>query len=826
MNSNRRRVFRIVQSAVLCVSLTAVALAQNPAVDRTPVGPVSVAPAAVRIIHHRQGQSLLVTGRTMDGISLDLTGDAKYQVADPTVVVIENHFVRPLKSGETKITVTVAGQTTDIPVKVELPPTEPHYSFRHEVMPVLSKAGCNMGACHGYSLGKGGFKLSLRGANAIQDHEAIFNDAFGRRVSRLDPTRSLLLQKPAGDVPHRGGSRFPRNGLLHEIMLKWLSEGAKGDLDNKAEVDHVTVTPERFVVEPGMRHQLQLIAHYTDGTSRDVTRLAIFTVNTEGVADVNETGLVTARDFGESAVVARFERKFAASRLIVLKRNPGFQPTPVPQDHFIDQHVITKLNDLKVHPSDLATDEEYLRRIYLDLIGIQPTPDELRAFLTDTNSARRTTIVDALFARPEFVDHWSLKWGDLFQNSRTRSNEPAVYAFREWVRSGVAANLPLDEFTRQLLTSRGGVGDNAASTFFAISKDTNETSERVAQIFCGVRMLCARCHPHPMENWTQEDYYGLNSFFNQVTTKNDPRLTGVTNPRSVILQLAAPYATNPRTSSLQPPRYLGGGEPMMSTPNIDRRIDFARWLTAKDNPHFARSLANRFWSYFFQRGIIDPVDDLRTTNPPINPELLDALTKDFVDHNFDVRHLMRSIVTSRTYQRSSVANATNQHDTLNFSHAIPRRIPAEALLDSLVQATGVRENFGGAPAGFTAAQLPDADVTSEFLALFGKPQRMEACECERDNDSNMLQALHLINGNSILRRVTDPNGRVMQLLNQKLPDEALVEELYLWSVVRRPTPKELEVAKAHFQTYGADRAAAAQDLMWAILNSRDFLLLH
>ena len=339
-------------------------------------------------------------------------------------------------------------------------------------------------------------------------------------------------------------------------------------------------------------------------------------------------------------------------------------------------------------------------------------------------------------------------------------------------------------------------------------------------------MLCARCHPHPMENWTQEDYYGLNSFFNQVTTKNDPRLTGVTNPRSVILQLAAPYATNPRTSSLQPPRYLGGGEPMMSTPNIDRRIDFARWLTAKDNPHFARSLANRFWSYFFQRGIIDPVDDLRTTNPPINPELLDALTKDFVDHNFDVRHLMRSIVTSRTYQRSSVANATNQHDTLNFSHAIPRRIPAEALLDSLVQATGVRENFGGAPAGFTAAQLPDADVTSEFLALFGKPQRMEACECERDNDSNMLQALHLINGNSILRRVTDPNGRVMQLLNQKLPDEALVEELYLWSVVRRPTPKELEVAKAHFQTYGADRAAAAQDLMWAILNSRDFLLLH
>lgn len=808
---------------LLCVCFSSSAHSEEPAAGRTPVGPVTVSPVAVRVIHQRQGQSLLVSGRTADGISLDLTTTATFQVADPTIAVVENGYLRPLKSGETKVTITAAGQTLEVPVKVELPAVEPPYSFRHEVMPVLSKAGCNMGACHGYSLGKGGFKLSLRGANATHDHEAIFNDAFGRRVSRLDPSKSLLIQKPVGDVPHRGGTRFPRNGLLHQILLKWVDQGAKGDLDNKAEVDHVSIAPDRFVVEPGMRQQLQVTAHYTDGTTRDVTRLSIFTVNTDGVAEVDENGLVTSRDFGESAVVARFERKFAASQLIVLKRNPSFQPTPVPTDHFIDQHVVTKLNDLKVHPSDLATDEEFLRRVYLDLIGIQPTPDELRAFLVDTNPAKRTVLIDTLFTRPQFVDHWSLKWGDLFQNSRTRSNEPAVYAFREWVRSAVAANMPLDEFTRQLLTSRGGTADNPASTFFAISKDTNETLERVAQIFCGVRMLCARCHPHPMENWTQEDYYGLNSFFNQVTTKADPRLVGVQNPRSVVLQMATAFATNPRTSSLQPPRYLGGGEPPVVA-DSDRRVDFARWLTTRENPHFARSIVNRFWSYFFHRGIIDPVDDLRTTNPPINPALLEALTKDFVDHGFDVRHLMRSIVTSRTYQRSSLSNATNQHDTLNFSHTIPRRIPAEALLDSLVQATGVRENFGGAPAGFSAAQLPDADVTSDFLSLFGKPQRMEACECERDNESNMLQALHLINGNSILRRVTDPNGRVALLLNQKLPDDALIEELYLWALVRRPSPKEIEVAKQHFQAYGADRTGAAQDLMWAILNSRDFVL--
>jgi len=802
-----------------------VSRADEAAIDRVPDGLISVVPASIKLIHPRQPFSIVVSARNKAGLSLDLTGDATFQCSDESVAKVQQGWIEPLKSGAAKITATVAGQTAEVVVQVELPPVEPPYSFRDEVMPVLSKAGCNMGACHGYSLGKGGFKLSLRGANATQDHEAIFSDAFGRRVSLLDPSKSLLIQKPVGDVPHRGGTRFSKNTLPHAILTHWIEQGAKGDLSNQVEVDHVTITPERFVVEPVMQHRLRLLAHYTDGTIRDVTKLAIFTVNTEGTADVSDGGVVTAREYGESAVVARFERKFAASRLIVLKRNPAFQPTPIPVDHYIDQHVVAKLNDLKVRPSELASDEDFLRRIHLDLIGLQPTPEELRTFLNDAHPDKRTVVIDALFQRPEFIDYWSLKWGDLFQNSRARGNEPATYALREWIRSAVASNLPLDEFARRLLVSRGGVGDDPASSFFASSKDTNETIERVAQVFCGIRMLCARCHPHPMENWTQADYFGLNSFFNQVTTKADPRLAGVPNSRSVILQLLASHATNPRTGTLQPPRYLGGGEPTLGT-NIDRRVDFARWLTTRDNPHFGRSLANRYWSYFFHRGIIDPVDDLRTTNPPVNPELLDALTKDFVDHGFDVRHLMRSIVTSKTYQRSSESNETNQHDTLNFSHAIPRRVPAEALLDSLVQATGVREQFGGAPAGFSAKQLPDAEVTSDFLALFGKPQRMEACECERDNESNMLQALHLINGNSILRRVADPNGRVTQLLNQKLSDDALIEELYLWAVARRPKSKELEIGKAHFQTYGADRASAAQDLMWAILNSRDFLLVH
>ncbi len=797
------------------------------AADQPPVtGKVQVHPETLRLVHHRYDHSLLITGRTADGSAVDLTAHAKLRSADESITKIVDGWVKPLKSGTTKIIIEVAGQAVEVPVESVLSDAEKPYSFRHEVMPVLSKGGCNMGACHGYSLGKNGFKLSLRGGDAKQDIVAINADNFGRRVNLLKPTESLLLTKPLGDVPHRGGVRFARNSELHQTLERWVTQGAKGDMDDKNEVEFVRIHPERFVLEPGSPHRLQLIAHYTDGTTRDVTRQAIFTVNTEGVADVNDVGHVVAKEMGESAIVARFERKFAASRLIVLKPRPSFQPTPAPADNFIDQHVIAKLNDLKITPSELANDEDFLRRVSLDLIGLQPTPEDVRKFVADVDATKRTKKIEELFTRPEFVDHWSLKWGDLLQNSRVRVSEPALYSFREWIRSSVASNQPIDEMARELLVSRGGQADNPASAYYLISKDTNETIERVAQVFCGVRMLCARCHTHPLENWTQEDYYGLHTFFNQVSAKNDPRFVNVPNARAVTLNVAAGFSTNPRSGQAQPPRYLGGAEPKLE-PNKDRRADFAKWLTTPDNPLFARSLANRYWSYFFHRGIIDPVDDLRTTNPPINPELLDALTKDFIDNKFDARHLMRRIVTSQTYQRSSAPNDTNKHDVLNFSRAIPRRIPAEALLDSLVQATAVRENFGGAPAGFTAAQLPDAEVTSDFLSLFGKPQRSEACECERDGESNMLQALHLINGNSILRRVTDGNGRVAQLLRQNLADEALIEELYLWSLSRRPTSRELTVAQQHLQTYGPQqKTEAVQDLMWSLLNSRDFVLVR
>jgi hypothetical protein len=799
--------------ASLFVTLPATVLAADAA-------SVTVSPAAIEIRHHRQPFALQVLGTTADGYALDLRDAATFASDNPKVAVVEAGWVKPVGAGAAKITVAVAGKTFTVPVTVAVPEKELPISFRHEIMPVLTRAGCNAGACHGYSLGKNGFKLSLRGSDPDLDFAAVVRDAAGRRLNFQTPSASLILAKARGDCPHEGGTRFSRGSLPDTLLTRWVTEGAPGDLKDAAQVVRVMTVPDKLVLKPGQAHRVQLLAEYTDGTKRDVTRLGLFTVNNDRFAAVDEDGKVTALSAGETVVLGRFERKFAATGVTMLAERGPFTPTPQ-SDHVIDRPVIDKLNRLKIAPSQLAGDEEFLRRVSLDLIGLQPKPDEVRAFVADKDPKKRENVVDALFERPEFVDHWSLKWGDLLQNSRNATSAPAVFQFREFIRSAIAANTPLDQFARQLLTAKGGPADDPASVYYAISKDTNDTVERVTQVFCGVRMLCARCHSHPLENWTQADYYGLASFFSQVSLKQDPRAANGVNSKAVVINKGGGFAVNPRSGKPEPPKFLGG-ELLAPVADADRRAAYAIWLTGPKNPFFARGLVNRTWSYFFHRGIIDPVDDVRSTNPPINPALLDALTDDFVKSGFDARHLMRRIVTSQTYQRTSTPNESNKDDDLNFSHAIPRRVPAEALLDSLAQATGVAEPL---PNGFRAAQLPDASVENPFLHLFGKPQRMDACECERDNGSNMLQALHFLNGKSILGRVRNPSARPALLLAKKMSDEELVKELYLWSVARSPSAKEVELG-LDFLKLSGDRAAGAQDLMWALLNSKDFLLVR
>ncbi len=790
------------------------------------VGDLQLTPATVKLTHPLRPHSLLVQARTKDGYDVDFTGSATFTSSDEKIARVDVlGWVQPVANGDAVITVQAGGRTAKVNVNVQLPAAHAGTSFRQDVMPVLSKGSCNAGACHGYSLGKNGFKLSLRGADAEKDFLSLTDEFAERRINRHNPPASLLLLKPLGDLPHEGGVRIDHGSEMHETLRRWIAEGAKDDAPTLPKLVSVSIHPEKVAVQPKSQMQFQLLAKYSDGSVRDVSRSGIFSVNIERVAKVDDVGLVSVTDLGETAIVARYEGIFTVANLIVLPPDTGFVATPVPAANVVDRHVVAKLNDLRIKPSEVTDDETFLRRASVDLTGLQPTPEQVLAFVADNDPAKRTKMIDALMQRGEFVDWWSLKWGDLLQNSRNTSSDPAVFAFREWIRAAVAGNMPLDEFARQILTARGSFMDNPAAAYFSVSKDTDDTLQRATQVFCGVRMLCARCHPHPFENWTQADYYGVHSFFNQVATKPDPRLSGVTNAKTVLVNLATGSSTNPRTAKPQPPRYLGGSEPKLDA-GIDRRADYARWLTAPENPHFARSLVNRVWSYFFHRGIIDPVDDLRSTSPPINGPLLDALTKDFVEHKFDMRHLMRTILASQTYQRSSVPNETNGHDDLNFSRAIPRRLPAEALLDSLVQATGVKENFGGAPAGFTAAQLPDGNVTSSFLALFGKASRTEACECERDLSTNMLQALHFINGQSILSRLTNPVGRPALLLAQKLDDDKLVEQLYLWSLARRPVEAERALAKKFIESYADKRADAVQDFMWALLNSRDFTMLR
>jgi hypothetical protein len=791
--------------------------------DLSLTGDLRLQPATLTLNHPRQPHSVLVSGTT-DGQVVDLTGAASYSSADEKIAAVDSFgWIRPVASGKVNITIKAAGKSVTLPVTVELKAEAPPISFRHEVMPVFSKGGCNMGSCHGYSLGKNGFKLSLRGGDEAADYEALTQEFLGRRLNRHRPEASLLLRKGLGESAHRGGARMEAGDVMHETLLAWIRAGAPADLKNPLELVSVKVYPEKFVARPGQQQQLQLLATYSDGSVRDVTKLGVYTSNADSLVPVDEAGVVSARELGETAIVARYERLFAVSNVMVLGKTAEFTAV-APQDNLIDKHVTAKLNDLRITPSELCGDAEFLRRVYIDLLGIQPTPTEVKAFLADAAPDKRAKVVETLFARPEFVDHWALKWGDLLQNSRSRLSEPAMWAFREWIRSAVASNMPLDEFARRLLTSKGGPRDDPAAAFFLVSTDTNDTLQRVTQVFCGVRMLCAKCHAHPFENWTQADYFGLASFFNQVTSKPDPtRDPKDTKSKLVTLNLAAGNSVNTRTNAGQAPRFLGGGEVKLA-PGEDRREAYAKWLTAPENPFFAKSLTNRIWSYFYQRGIIDPVDDLRSTNPPSNPALLDALTKDFVAHKFDAKHLMRTIVSSHTYQRSTRANPTNAHDTLNYSRAIPRRMKAEVLVDCLVQATGVPEAFPGAPGGFRAVQLPDGSVPSPLLTMLGKPMRLEACECERSDESNMLQALEFINGKSILDRVSRAGGRVDTLLKQKLTDAQVIEELYWWTVCRPPTEKEMEKSLAHFKEYDVkQRTEAAQDLMWTLLNTKDFL---
>jgi len=693
-------------------------------------------------------------------------------------------------------------------------------SFIKDVMPVLNKAGCTSGPCHGGAKGKNGFKLSLRGYDPEFDYRAIVHEVAGRRVNRTEPAQSLLLLKPTNQLGHGGGLRLEASGRYHEIVLNWIRAGAPYGDPVGGMVTKLDVEPaELFTDEVGTTQALKVVAHYADGSRREVTREAQYSSNLPEIANVNDDGVIKTLRRGEAPLLVRYEGKLAVINVTTVRKD-AVDWKPVPEWNYIDRHVNAKLQRLKTPPSELAGDAEFLRRVSFDLIGLPPTPAEVRAFLADRTDTRkkRAALVEKLMAREEFVNHWTVKWSDLLQVNRAKLGDKGVWAFREWIQESLATNKPYDRMVRELITARGSTFKNPPANFFRFTGEPKLAMETTTQLFLGVRMVCAQCHDHPFEQWTQNQYFNLSAFFGAMALKggedSDEQVLYDKREEAEIL--------HPKDGRVMPAKFLyEAGKVGIS--ETDPRDSLAEWLTSKQNPLFAKSMSNRLWSYFFGRGIIEPVDDIRASNPPSNAALLDALTADFLAQNYDLRHMIRTIVNSRTYQLSYRANSWNAEDETNFSHALPRRLSAEQLFDAVHIATGSRPKFPQVPDGSLAQDIPDPSILrGSFLDVFGRPERQTSCECERRSDMSLVQALNLLNGATIADAIADPDGGIARLLLRGAKDRELVEELYFAALGRAPDSQELDQALTYIGK-GASRGERAQDLLWALLNSNAFL---
>jgi hypothetical protein len=821
-----RAAVRRLACATLALLAPATASAQPLARPVAPAEPpraapqgLTVHPARVTLDGPRAEQRLGVLGRYADGRAWDLSRAAKYSSSAPGVATVTPQgVVRPAGDGQAVITVEAGGAKATVPVQVSKASADVPVNFTREIVPVLTRAGCNQGACHGAQHGRGGFKLSLLGFDPAFDYAQIVASAEGRRVVVSDPERSILLQKPTLTMEHGGGERFPVNSRAYNLLKRWLEDGVPEPGPKDPEVTALEVWPTRRTLVPGEQQQILVRATWKDGRTEDVTAWAQFDSLNDGVAGVTPDGLVTARNRGETHVMVRFGGQATVVQITL----PYAKLDSYPQlaaHNFIDEKLIAKWKGLGLVPSPLCSDEELFRRIHLDTIGTLPAPADVKAFLADKSSDRRTKAIDRVLSRPEFVDFWALKWGDLLRINRDFMSERGMWSFHNWVRGCVRDGKPLDEMVRDIITAEGSTFTEGPANFYMASRNPADWSETATQVFLGVRVGCAKCHHHPFEKWSQDDYYGMAAFFVRLGTKGSQEF-GLFGREQVVYLKPNGEQTHPRKGGVVKPRPLDG--PVLDDP-LDRRVKLAEWLTAKDNPFFARNLVNRFWGYFMGRGLVEPLDDMRATNPASNPELLDALAKDFVKHRFDLKHLLRTILSSRAYQLSSEATPGNAADAGNVHYArfTVRRLTAEQLADALDFITDTRQKYAGLPLGTRAIQLPDSAVKSFFLDIFGRPSRKVVCECERTGQPNIAQALHLLNGDFLNAKIAAPTGRVEKLLKAKRGLPEVIEELYLAALSRPPRPEEVTRALGWIREADTPREGV-QDLLWVLLNSREF----
>jgi hypothetical protein len=785
-----------------------------------PVTQITADPPTVRLQGARATYSLLIDGKTKDGVLQDCTGASSFLSVDAAIATVTPAgVVKAAADGATVIEVRVQDRLVRVPVQVEGTTKARRFNFENDIESLLSRFGCNSAGCHGKAEGQNGFKLSVFGFDPVGDHAALTKEARGRRVFPAAPEQSLILKKISGGTPHGGGVRIRKGSEEYETIRAWITAGTPFGAATDPKVVSLRVEPSERVLAMGGSQQLRTIARYSDGHEADVTQYAKFQSNNEGMATVTAEGLVRAGQApGDVAIMASYMNAVDTFRALV-PRAERIEPYPAQtSNNFIDGLVFAKLKKLHILPSEPASDAEYLRRIYLDVIGTLPTPAESRRFLADKRSDRRTRLVNGLLERPEFADYWALKWADLLRVDSQALGNKHSYAYYRWIRESFAANKALDQFARELLTAEGPLNEVGPAAFYKVVSRPGDAASTVSQVFLGVRIACAECHHHPFDRWGQNDYFGMQAFFAPVGFRKSPE-------GEALLAAGDAPTHNPRTGETVLAHMLGT-TPAAVSPAADRRTVLAEWLTAGKNAWFARNLANRTWAHFMGRGLIEPVDDVRATNPPTNPELLDALANELIAARFDFRKLIRTITASRVYQLSSKPNATNERDEQNYSRMPLKRLEAEVLLDMVCQTTGIPEKFPGVPAGSRAIQLWDSKTPHYFLKLFGRPVRATACECERNTEASVAQVLHLLNSPDIHDKLTHEGGTAACLVKKQADDQALIEELYLTFYSRLPSDAERTTALAYLQKTPGQRRKAAEDIAWVLMNSLEFVFNH
>ncbi|HEV2473774.1 MAG TPA: DUF1549 domain-containing protein, partial [Chthonomonadales bacterium] len=798
---------------------------------------LTVAPSSIALRGPRDQAIALVLAHLPNGQIEDVTSRASWSASAPVVRRFGEALV-PVKDGSAIVAFSYEGRKAAARVTVTGAHAAEPISFANEIIPALTRAGCNQGACHGSQFGKAGFKLSLAGFDPYLDYTDIVKQARGRRINIADPTRSLILLKPTMSVPHGGGRRLVLGSPDYNLIVQWLKEGAPGPHHKDAVVTGVEVTPaERVMAARGDSQQLEVRAQYSDGVTRDVTNEALISSLNDSVASCTPDGLVKATGPGQTAIMVRYMGQAAVSTVLLRYPRSGNAASLAAASHAtgasatIDALVARKQTELGLSPSCLCSDRTFIRRVSFDLIGTAPTPEQISQFVANRSPDKRAKLIDSLLDRPSYADFWTLKWGDLLRSNRASLGVKGMWSFTNWIHGQFAKNRPIDKFVKDMILSEGSGFTNGPANFYRVATNPQDLAETTSQVFLGVRLQCARCHHHPYEKWSQDDYYRFAAFFARVGVKGSNDF-GIFGNDQIVRINDNGEVNNPATGAVMPPTPLGvrlasytGTTAPSPDADGDRRITLANWLVSPDNRLFARNIANRYWGYMFGKGIVNPIDDERVTNPPSNPELLDFLADQLVKSGFDLKHLLRIICNSETYQRSSRATLQNCRDDTFFTHYLPKRLPAETLLDAIDSACGTREQFPDLPLGTRAIQLPDPAVSSDFLDMFGRPQRLIACECERGSDTNLSQTLRLMNGDLVNRKVAQSGGRVTRDVAKGEPDGAIIDDLYEASLGRPARPRERNIILG-LVAFSPHRKHVYEDVLLTLLNSKEFLFNH